>query len=96
MTKREDKLRNLLGWIKEPTVTKGPEEVNINKWISPVAKIKVVWVGWAGQNAVNRMIEWGLEWVEFVTINTDTQALFNSLAPSKLNIWKIITNWLGA
>ncbi len=96
MTSREDKLRNLLGWAKEVTPTKWPQEVNINNSISPVAKIKVIWVGWAGQNAVNRMIEWGLEWVEFVAINTDTQALFNSLAPVKLNIWKISTNWLWA
>jgi len=96
MTKREDKLKNLLGWTKDITSSKWPEEVNISSSISPVAKIKVVWVGWAGQNAVNRMIEWGLEWVEFVSINTDTQALFNSLAPTKLNIWKISTNWLGA
>ncbi len=96
MTKREDKLKSLLGWSKDASAFAGPEEVNIGAGISPVAKIKVVWVGWAGQNAVNRMIEWGLEWVEFVSINTDTQALFNSLAPTKLNIWKIITSWLGA
>ena len=74
----------------------GPQEVKLNGWISPVARIKVVWVGWAWQNAVNRMIEGGLEWVEFVSINTDTQALYNSLAPKKLNIWKIITHWLWA
>lgn len=96
MTSREDKLKNLLGWVKDTTPTKWPEEVNINAGISPVAKIKVVWVGWAGQNAVNRMIEWGLDGVEFVTINTDTQALFNSLASTKLNIWKISTNGLWA
>ncbi len=91
-TRREDKLKNLL-WGNQDT---GPQEIKLNNTISPVAKIKVVWVGWAGQNAVNRMIEWGLEWVEFVSINTDTQALYNSLAPTKLNIWKIITNWLWA
>jgi cell division protein FtsZ len=51
-------------------------------------------VGGAGQNAVNRMIEGGLEGVEFVSINTDTQALFNSLAPIKLNIGKIVTGGL--
>ena len=90
--KREDKLKNLL-WGNQDT---GPQEIKLNNTISPVAKIKVVWVGWAGQNAVNRMIEGWLEGVEFVSINTDTQALYNSLAPTKLNIWKIITNWLGA
>lgn len=92
-TKREDKLKSLLWGNSQDS---GPQEVRLNDTISPVAKIKVVWVGWAGQNAVNRMIEWGLEWVEFVSINTDSQALYNSLAPTKLNIWKIITNWLWA
>ena len=98
MTKREDKLKWLLSWRHDSSSFTWAHEVNIGAGISPVAKIKVVWVGWAGQNAVNRMIEWGLEWVEFVSINTDTQALFNSLAPTKLNIWKIITQglWAGA
>ena len=93
MTKREDKLRDLLSWKVTNT---WPEEVNIKDSISPVARIKVVWVGWGWQNAVNRMIEAGLDWVEFIAINTDAQALFNSLASTKINIWKIITSWLGA
>ncbi len=94
--KREDKLKNLL-WGGSDAST-WPQEVKLSSGISPVAKIKVVWVGWAWQNAVNRMIEWGLEWVEFVAINTDTQALYNSLAPKKLHIWKIVTSglWAGA
>lgn len=96
MTKREDKLKNLLGGSKSSTWFSWPEEINIWASISPVAKIKVVWVGWAGQNAVNRMIEGWLEGVEFVSINTDTQALYNSLAPIKLNIGKIVTSGLGA
>ena len=45
---------------------------------------------------MNRMIEGGLEHVEFISINTDAQALFNSLAPKKLHIGKIITQGLGA
>jgi len=93
MTKREDKLRDLLSGKATNT---WPEEVNIKDSISPVARIKVIWVGWGWQNAVNRMIEAGLDWVEFISINTDAQALFNSLAPTKINIWKIITSWLGA
>lgn len=95
INRREDKLKNLLGGNMWDSLS-GPQEVKLNGWISPVARIKVVWVGWAWQNAVNRMIEGGLEWVEFVSINTDTQALYNSLAPKKLNIWKIITHWLWA
>ena len=48
--------------------------------ISPVANIKVVGVGGAGNNAVNRMIESGVEGIEFIAINTDEQALFTSKA----------------
>lgn len=96
MKRREDKLKNLLWSSRDSSAFAGPQEINIWAWISPVARIKVVWVGWAGQNAVNRMIEWGLEWVEFVSINTDSQALYNSLAPTKLNIWKIVTRGLWA
>jgi cell division protein FtsZ len=94
MTKREDRLRDLLGG--KTTEDKGPTEVNIWASISPVARIKVVWVWWAWQNAVNRMIESWLEGVEFIAINTDAQALFNSLAPTKINIWKIVTSGLWA
>lgn len=42
------------------------------------------------------MIEWGLEWVDFVAMNTDVQALYNSLAWKKLHIWKVITGGLWA
>lgn len=95
--KRDDKLRNLLSGNMNSD-NSPVQEVSFRKTISPVAKIKVVWVGWAGQNAVNRMIETWLDWVEFIAINTDTQALYNSLAPVKLNIWKISTGglWAGA
>lgn len=96
MTKRDDKLRSLLSWGSQDSQDSGPEEVHIGDSISPVAKIKVVWVWWGGQNAVNRMIEGGLAGVEFISINTDAQALFSSLAPTKLNIGKVITSGLGA
>ncbi|RKW22652.1 cell division protein FtsZ [Candidatus Gracilibacteria bacterium] len=92
--KREDKLRNLLSGNGNSDT--GVQEVSFRKTISPVAKIKVVGVGGAGQNAVNRMIETGLDGVEFIAVNTDTQALFNSLANTKLNIGKTSTNGLGA
>lgn len=98
LNKREDKLRNLLSGNLKDTDNSPVQEVSFRKSISPVAKIKVVWVGWAGQNAVNRMIEAGLEWIEFIALNTDNQALYNSLASTKLNIWKITTSglWAGA
>src|SRR5438128_3551509 len=60
------------------------------------ARIKVVGVGGAGSNAVARMIDEGLEGVEFHIINTDLQALASSPAPNKLQIGGKITNGLGA
>jgi cell division protein FtsZ len=61
-----------------------------------IAKIKVVGVGGAGNNAVNRMIETGVRGVEFIVVNTDLQVLNSSKAPTKLQIGKKITNGLGA
>src|SRR5229473_4363853 len=60
------------------------------------ARIKVVGVGGAGSNAVGRMIEEGLEGVEFFVMNTDLQALASSAASNKLQIGAKITNGLGA
>ena len=93
--KRDDKLKNLLAW-RDVNYNAWVEEVNLSWSISPVAKIKVIWVGWGWSNAVNRMIEAGLEWVEFIAMNTDAQALYSSLAPTKLNIGKMITCGLWA
>jgi cell division protein FtsZ len=64
--------------------------------IETSAKIKVVGVGGGGGNAINRMIEAGIRGVEFISINTDVQALQNSRASNKLNIGKTITKGLGA
>jgi len=61
-----------------------------------VAVIKVVGVGGAGNNAVNRMINAGLRGVEFITINTDAQALSVSLANNRLQIGAKLTKGLGA
>ena len=60
------------------------------------AKIKVVGVGGAGNNAVNNMVDNNMEKVEFVAINTDNQALHNSKAQTKLRIGEKITKGLGA
>lgn len=60
------------------------------------AKIKVVGVGGSGCNAVNTMIRMNLEGVEFITANTDRQALDASLAPTKLAIGQELTKGLGA
>jgi cell division protein FtsZ len=60
------------------------------------AKIKVVGVGGSGCNAVNTMIRMGLSGVEFITANTDKQALDASLAPTKMPIGQELTKGLGA
>jgi len=60
------------------------------------ARIKVIGVGGAGCNAVNRMIEAGLQGVDFITCNTDEQALVRSLAETKLILGKTVTRGLGA
>jgi cell division protein FtsZ len=60
------------------------------------ARIKVIGVGGGGLNAVNRMIEEGMEGVEFVVTNTDLQALHLSRAPVKIQIGTKLTQGLGA
>lgn len=60
------------------------------------AQIKVIGVGGGGNNAVDRMIEHGLHGVEFITVNTDHQALTRSAANTKIQIGEKITRGLGA
>ncbi|MCC6928563.1 MAG: cell division protein FtsZ [Gemmatimonadaceae bacterium] len=60
------------------------------------ARMKVVGVGGGGGNAVNRMIEERLESVEFISINTDSQALLASKSDVKIQIGKKLTRGLGA
>lgn len=60
------------------------------------AKLKVVGVGGGGGNAINSMIERGLEGCEFVAVNTDVQALSRNLAPQKVQVGKDLTRGLGA
>lgn len=61
----------------------------------PPAKIKVIGIGGAGGNAVNRMIQAKIEGVEFIATNTDMQALRHSTAPIKLQIGAKLTSGLG-
>ena len=60
------------------------------------ARMKVVGVGGAGGNAVNRMIFANLQGVEFVAVNTDCQALAKSSAATKIQIGSRITKGLGS
>lgn len=63
---------------------------------SPVANIKVIGVGGGGSNAINRMIKSSLKGVEFISVNTDAQALQYNDAANKINIGKVTTRGLGA
>ena len=62
----------------------------------PGANIKVIGIGGGGGNAVNRMIEARIEGVEFITINTDLQALSTNQAPTKIQIGRKLTKGLGS
>lgn len=64
--------------------------------IETFAKIKVIGVGGSGGASVNRMIQAKIRGVEFITMNTDVQALHYSQAPQKLHIGKTVTRGLGA
>lgn len=64
--------------------------------IETFARIKVIGVGGAGGAAVNRMVEAGVENVEFIAVNTDAQALHHSKAQTKIHIGRDATRGLGA
>jgi len=64
--------------------------------IENFARIKVLGLGGGGSNAVNRMIEEGIQGVEFVAINTDSQALMLSRSPMRIRIGEKLTKGLGS
>ncbi len=64
--------------------------------IDQLAQIKVIGVGGGGSNAVNRMIDFGVQGVEFITVNTDAQALHLAKSEQKLQIGEKLTRGLGA
>jgi cell division protein FtsZ len=64
--------------------------------IETFARIKVLGIGGSGTNVVHRMTELGIKGVEFVSINTDAQALHNNAADKKIHIGKTITKGLGS
>ena len=67
-----------------------------NIMMDGTATIKVIGVGGAGNNAVNRMIDIGIKGVDFIAVNTDRQALQTSKASTKIQIGEKITRGLGA
>ena len=70
--------------------------VDENTMADGTATIKVIGVGGAGTNAVNRMLDQGIKSVDFIAVNTDRQALLLSKASSKIQIGEKITRGLGA
>jgi cell division protein FtsZ len=70
--------------------------ISFNEEARNDAKIKVIGVGGGGGNAVNRMIDAGVEGIEFIVANTDLQALRMSQAPMKIQLGVKLTNGLGA
>jgi len=73
-----------------------PIRIHYHEEIPHGARIKVIGVGGGGNNAVNRMIAAGVEGVEFISANTDVQALQVSNAPVKLQLGVKLTSGLGA
>ena len=71
-------------------------EENNERMLDGTATIKVIGVGGAGNNAVNRMVDSGIKGVEFIAVNTDRQALQLSKAGTKIQIGEKITRGLGA
>lgn len=71
-------------------------EIAENREVATGAKIKVIGVGGGGCNAVNTMIKSGLQGVEFIVANTDSQALAANLAPTKIQLGGDLTKGLGA
>jgi cell division protein FtsZ len=69
---------------------------NPNSQLESFARIKVVGVGGGGCNAVDRMIDEGLQGVEFVAVNTDAQALMLSKATTRVRVGEKITRGLGS
>ena len=67
-----------------------------NYMMDGTALIKVIGVGGAGNNAINRMIESGIKGVEFIAVNTDRQALQISKASTRIQIGEKLTRGLGA
>lgn len=67
----------------------------IKKDVEAFARIKVVGVGGSGKNAINHMIKFKVQGVEFIVVNTDAQDLHNSKAKKKIHIGKHLTKGLG-
>ena len=84
---------NIFGYGGENST---PSPLDAPNNLSGVAKIKVIGVGGAGNNAVDRLIESGLQSAEYIVVNTDNQALARSKATNRIQIGVKLTKGLGA
>jgi len=94
-----DPLRNLFSGKRSSLKGSGAHKSGVQMVtpeISPVAALKVIGVGGGGCNAVNRMIKTGVKGIEFISVNTDAQALYHCESPNKINVGKATTRGLGA
>src|SRR5271167_2092236 len=73
----------------------GTEMIELIENVDPGARIKVIGAGGCGGNAVNHMIVAGLHNVDFIAVNTDSQALLNNNAPHRLQIGQMLTRGRG-
>ena len=84
------------GLPQTKTHLRGPPDMPLRSDSENFALIKVIGVGGGGSNAVNRMIRAEMMGVEFISVNTDAQALLQSDAPHKIRIGDKLTRGLGA
>src|SRR5512139_4055468 len=95
-------MTNLINLKKSDYYNNDEEEQQMNTIVNPpnqiesFANIKVVGVGGGGCNAIDRMIDEGLQGVEFIAINTDAQALMLSKATTRVRIGDKLTKGLGS
>jgi cell division protein FtsZ len=88
--------KNTIAMVLKLMKEEEPMETSYQYLGESFARIKVVGVGGAGCNAVNRMIDEGMQGLEFIAINTDSQALLASKADHKVRIGDKSTRGLGA
>jgi len=88
---QDDSLKNLFS-----STGSKRRNLEVTPEVTPVARIKVIGIGGGGGNALNRMIRSNIKGIEFIAVNTDSQALYHSEAAVKVNIGKATTRGLGA
>jgi len=92
----KDLLQSAVDIRNEAKTESRSQSQEVTPEISPVATIKVVGIGGGGNNAINRMISSDFANVDFISVNTDAQALYHNKAETKVHIGRDATRGLGA